>query len=141
MSTPDWLRAHLADLGLDNPDGISRAAHLAACPDCGRRVLRGLDDDRCAGVATVDPDEIDHIGEYLALKIGLLTYSIRRSASAGGKRQWNLDWRSHQETRFTPNAPVVAQHKCGMKIPPAANPIGIPAPPPHPAADPNAIPF
>jgi hypothetical protein len=121
-SLPEWLRAHLTDIGADNPDGIARGARMSTCPSCGRRVLRGLDDDRCAMVATADPHEIDEVGEYLALRIGLLTYSLRRATNSSGKATWNLDPRTQWAIAGGRNAAVVAEHRCGMSIPPAAQP-------------------
>lgn len=132
---PDWLRAHLANIGADNPDGVTRSARLGTCRDCGRRVIRGLDDDRCAMAATADPHEIDAAGEYLALRIGLATYSLRRTTSASGKAAWNIDPRTRWVIEGGKPGAVVAQHRCGIAIPPAAQ-SRLPAwHAPRPAAD------
>lgn len=140
MTDTDWLIAHLQAIGAHNPDGVSRAARPTRCPDCRRHVLRGLDDDRCAGVAVVDPHDIDHLGEFLALRIGLHTYSLRRGTNSTGKAQWNIDPRYPAEIRAGQEYPVLAQHRCGMAIPPAATSRLTP-PPTRPAITDDQPPF
>lgn len=127
-----WLVGHLAELGLANADGIGRAARNGRCPQCRAAVVRGLDDERCGGVATADPHEIDAIGEYLALQLGLITYSLRNSYSKKGARQWNLDPRYNWDIKAGTDAAILAQHRCGIQIPPAVSPKL--AEPPRPTA-------
>jgi hypothetical protein len=113
----DWLVSHLQQLGAWNNDGISRAARLHHCGHCGAPVLRGLDGDRAAMVATCQPQDIDHFGEYLALKLGLCTYTVR-TTHIGGKAAVVLDPRYHWDIDAGMREPVVPQHRCGLAIPP-----------------------
>jgi hypothetical protein len=115
MTLPDWLLHHLAD---QNPDGVSRGARLTRCPRCHTRTLTGLDADRCALAATVDPTALDHLGEYLALATGLRTYTLARRTNASGNPRWEIDERTrwaiaHKERRY----PVLPQHRCGTHLP------------------------
>jgi hypothetical protein len=120
MTLPDWLRAQLIDAGHIHPDGVTRIARYSTCPDCGRGVLRGLDDDRCAWVVTTDPHEIDAAGEMLAFAIGLRTFTLRKYMSGSGKSGWSLDPRYPAAIEAGMTQPVVAQHRCGISIPAAA---------------------
>lgn len=133
---PDWLRAQLIDAGHIHPDGFTRIARYGRCRDCGHPVLRGLDDDRCAWAVTTDPHEIDPAGECLALAIGLRTFTLRRYMSGSGKSGWSLDPRYPAAIEAGMPIPVVAQHRCGISIPPAPNPKlpAMQARPTHPAA-------
>lgn len=121
MTDSGWLTRHLADIGYANPDGIGRAARLQRCEHCGAQVLRGLDGDRAAAVATTDPHEIDAVGEYVAKRIGLMTYSLRRGFGKNGEI-CTLSPRFIWDLRAPRKHPVLAEHRCGMQIPPSREP-------------------
>lgn len=115
---PEWLEAHLKATGRFNADGVARSARLRNCPDCGAKVLRGLDGDRAAFPVICDPHEIDANGETVALMCGLRTYSLTRSGTASGMA-WNLDARLPAVVAAEQRTAVVAQHRCGMAVPPS----------------------
>lgn len=117
--TDERLLAVLAQSGHLDPDGVHRAARPDTCPDCRRPVLTGLDAERCATVAHADPHEIDAMGEFLARRIGLMTYNLSRGFSKKGKRQWTLDSRMICMIEAPRRTAVVAAHRCGIAIPPA----------------------
>lgn len=119
MNNSGWLAQHLRDCGYANDDGIGRSARTGRCEQCRAEVVRGLDGDRCAMAAVADPHEIDALGEYLALRIGLITYSLRNSYSPKGKQIWVIDPRFQWEIAAGDQRPVLAQHRCGLQIPPA----------------------
>lgn len=98
-----------------------RAATPTPCPDCGRTVLRGLDGDRAALVAECDPEEIDTIGELVALALGLRTYTLTRSPITAAVSGWVVDPRYPAAIASGQRKPIVAQHRCGIAIPPAAH--------------------
>lgn len=115
MSLPEWLVAKLA---ADNPDGYTRAARIGTCPHCRARVLRGLDDERCALAVDVTPVELDHYGEYLALARGLRTYYLTRRMSVSGSSRWEIDPRypamiERKERRYA----VIPEHRCFIWLP------------------------
>lgn len=116
---PGWLVAHLIATGHHNADGISRAARLTRCANCGRGVLLGLNGDRAGYPAKCDPHEIDTRGELVALALGLRTYMLTRSVNSAGKGIWNLDPRNPWAIRAGQRTALVAQHRCGIAIPPA----------------------
>lgn len=116
---PDWLRQQLIDSGHIDPRGYTRTARYGTCDRCGRGVLRGLDDDRCAWHVTADPHEIDPAGEMLAFALGLRTFTLRKYNSGKGSG-WSLDPRYPAAIEKGMTTPVVAQHRCGISIPPAA---------------------
>ena len=117
---PAWLLAHLEATGRHNTDGIARAARYQRCVDCRRAVLTGLDADRAALPAECDPTEIDTRGELVALALGLRTYTLTRATNSSGKTAWNLDRRDQWQIRAGQRTAIVAQHRCGIAIPPAA---------------------
>ena len=120
MKTDERLLAHLAAIGALNPDGVGRAAKVSTCGGCGARVLSGLDDERAGMAVSADLHEIDAVGEYVATQIGLLTFTLRIGYANSGRRVLNLNARYGWDRRAPMNHPVVAQHRCGMEIPPAA---------------------
>jgi hypothetical protein len=109
---PAWL---LAKQG-----GILRTAHLSQCPKCRAPILRGLDAERAALLATVDIKPIDEIGEVIALTQGRHTYDL-----VGSRDRKELEYRYEWNIKSKRRYPVHAAHKCGT--PP------LPAPPPPPA--------
>jgi hypothetical protein len=117
---PDWLAAALQDAGqLDAPGTGTRRARLGRCPACRAQVLRGLDGERAAGLAVVNAEEIDTSGEFLALMLGLRTYTLTRGRSSTGAASWNLDPREPCGIRAGQRTALVAEHRCGVAIPPA----------------------
>lgn len=117
---PEWLIAHLDTTGRRNADGIGRSASLTRCRGCGRRVLAGLDGDLAAGAVMCDPHEIDVRGELLALALNLRTYMLSRATTSAGKATWNLDPRNQWAIAAGQRTALVAAHRCGIAIPPAA---------------------
>lgn len=75
-----WLKQHLIDIGVWNGDGISRTAKVRRHA-CGRYVIAGLDDPRCAGPAITDPDPLSAAGEALAVLTGRTTYNLVRTGT------------------------------------------------------------
>jgi hypothetical protein len=51
-------------------DGVYRAAKVARCRKCRAIVIRGLDHDRCARLAVVNPAPLSVVSEALALMAG-----------------------------------------------------------------------
>lgn len=99
----------------------SRAAKPALCRACGRLVLRGLDGDRCALLVECDPHEIDTTGELLALMLNLRTYTLTRSPITSAATGWALDPRYPTAIRRGQRTALVAQHRCGIAIPPTTH--------------------
>lgn len=112
---PAWLVAHLEDTGALT----GRAARHTRCTSCRRPVLSGIDGDRCGALAICDPTEIDANGELVAFALGLRTYTLTRARTSAGRAVWNLDPRHPWAIAAGITRPVVAQHRCGVAIPPA----------------------
>lgn len=91
---------------------ITRGAKEYRCPKCYQICFRGLDDDKCAGVAVVDTRAVGPMGELVALLAGRATYSLRR---AGGRLELDYrdDFRIRGEPAGSPNLDVLVQHVCG----------------------------
>ena len=93
MSVPKWLAQHLVDAGHWDIFGISRNARGRPCRDCGVYVLAGLDADRCAGTAHIDPTPLSALGEAMALVAGRDTYLLRREGPGfriDHRHRWNI---------------------------------------------------
>lgn len=118
---PAWLVAHLQAVGRHNPDGAARAARHRRCTRCTRPILAGLDGDRAAMTVECDPTEIDTTGELLALALNLRTYTLTRATNSSGKATWNIDPRDRWQIRAGQRTALVAEHRCGIAIPPAAH--------------------
>lgn len=116
---PDWLVAHLTATGRHDPDGVSRGARLRPCPECRRPVLVGLNDDVAGYPAICDPHEIDTRGELVALALNLRTFTLTRAVKSSGKTTWNLDPRTQWAIAAGQRTALVAQHRCGISVPPA----------------------
>ena len=131
MSADEALLARLALTGQYDADGVHRGARVETCPGCRHHILVGLDGDRCAVVARADCHEIDHLGEFLALRLGLCTYSLAYGYNSEGKKRWILDPRMVCQIEARRRSAVVAAHRCGISIPPAKEPFlsGRPVPP------------
>lgn len=117
---PGWLVAHLTATGRHNADGIARGARLTRCPECGRGVLAGLDGDIAGFPVMCDPHEIDTYGELVALALNLRTFMLTRAMKSNGKSTWNLDPRDPWSIRAGQRTALVAQHRCGIAVPPTA---------------------
>lgn len=126
MTADEQLLAILATNGHHNADGIGRAARIDRCPDCRAHILVGLDADRCALAARVDPHEIDPVGEYLALRIGIPTYNLHQSFSPKGTKRWELAHRTNNHIEAPRRTPVMAAHRCGIRIPKTRAPFPSP---------------
>lgn len=86
----------------------TRRARETDCPRCGRRVLAGLDADRMAGEAVIDPDPISplrEVGEWCAGR-PTYTYSPVRG---------EINYRDHGS--LTPSTQVHATHTCPREEP------------------------
>lgn len=109
--TTAWLYRHLEQTGALGPDRIGRAVRATACRKCHAHTLTGLDGDLCAGVARVDPEPIDAIGEALALLTGRRTYCLHNS---GDRYELQLrdQWKITGAPAGTRPYDVVAEHTC-----------------------------
>lgn len=116
---PDWLAQRIT---------IATGAELGAtwcraevCR-CGQPVIVGLDDDRGAHRARVDPYALGAQGEALALLAGRSTAALFRRAG-----HWQLRHRDRWQIAGTPAgsprrfgvADIVAEHVCGADPLPA----------------------
>lgn len=115
MTTPwEIVEAHLIRNGTISPDGITRRAQPRRCPDCRAPLLIGLDADRCALRADVDPRPITALGELLAQLEGRRTYALN---SNGGRLV--LDYRDAGRITHHPAGTgrfdVMAEHHCHTK--------------------------
>lgn len=131
MSAEEALLAVLANVDLLDADGVHRGARADRCRDCRRPVLRGLDADRAALAAVVDPHEIDAMGELIAKRIGLMTYNLSPGYSSKGIRRWELSPRAACMIEAPRRTAVLVAHRCGLAIPPAA--VTFLSPTPRPA--------
>lgn len=133
MTADEQLLHALAGMDLLNADGVSRAARLDHCPDCGQRTLTGLDADRCGLAAKTDPTEIDALGEYLAIRLGIPTYNLTPGYSGKGKRRWELSPRMLPHIEAPRRSAVVAAHRCGIRLPATTQPFPQPTTTPRSA--------
>jgi len=113
-----WLKRMLEERGTLDPDGVSRRARTTFCDGCGAVVVRGLDDARCALVATVDPTPIGAVGEVLARLAGRETYELRWVSS-----RYELDHRDQFQIAGRPPVGVhaCAEHRCAGALPAIAH--------------------
>lgn len=129
MTTPDAHTWDLIRTRLEHNGhmirGITRRARATNCR-CGAPTITGLDADRCALLATVDPRPLTPTGEALAHIAGRNTWTLHQ---IGNRLQ--LDYRDHWAIRATPangttrplQGPghtaydVMAQHVCGTQPP------------------------
>lgn len=90
-----------------------RAARPSQCARCGESVLRGLDNDQCAFVATVDPEPVTVEGELLAIAQGRWTYDGHRGGTGQG-----IELVARTADMLTcRTADVFADHRCGSPLP------------------------
>lgn len=110
---PRWLQTHLETIGAANPDGIGRTARITRCRSCHQPVIAGLDADRAAGPATVDPTPLSTLGEALALATGRTTYTLRTQPRLQLDHRYAIAIRHNPADHLTNNRDVVADHTCG----------------------------
>lgn len=113
MTLPPWLQRHLQNTGAWNTDGISRTARAHPCKHCHRLTLTGLDADRAAAPAHIDPTPLTPLGETLALAGNLHTYTLHWTGEHleidGPRDATNI---THHPAGTDPRTDVVAQHTC-----------------------------
>lgn len=115
MTLPVWVLAALVDQTGDHTGGHGPSARLVECPRCAVAVLTGLDQPTAALEATAGVYEVDELGELIAVLNGLSTYHLiyenkKWVIARRGIDALNCGVRRH---------PVIAQHNCGVEIPPA----------------------
>lgn len=121
-----WLRQHLERVGLWNSDRVTRKAASARCRGCGRMLLVGLDGDRCAMPAAVDPGPLSAQGEMIAQLLDLRTYSLRWAIDyleLNLRNQWSIALHpagSPERPGALPPYDVVAEHSCAVQALPSA---------------------
>ena len=99
--------------GINYASGFGSVARLRKCGRCGGTILKGLDDEWCAGEATVEPAFVSEVGEALALLDGRSTYRLL------GQAKPQLFYRNAEEIRHghLSGWRVVVEHRCGKPIP------------------------
>lgn len=111
MAVMDAHRAgRISDTELQSVTRLGRKVVMAR-HDCGEPILIGLDDDRCALVARVDPYPLSATGEVAALRSSRHTYYLRHGALERRDR-WNIP--GHPPC---PDLLVLAEHVCGTRPP------------------------
>lgn len=78
--------------------------------------MRGLDDDRTAGIVTADSRPLSAVGELVALLEGRATYDL-----AWRGFRYELDYRYVENVKGNPpghfaDVDVVCEHRCGKPI-------------------------
>lgn len=131
-----WLRNKLLHDGILDPRGVGRPIQIRTCPDCRASIIRGLDDDRCALLATVDPQPLSPLGEALALIEGRYTVTLRHD-----RGRLVLDTRDSFHIKGSPagtrhGEDVLRMHRCGS--PPLEPPLTTDSR--HPAAHSQELP-
>lgn len=87
------------------------------CPRCRLVVLSGLDNDRCALDARVDPWPIDRVTEVLALLAGRRTYEAVRYEGRIELYHRSVDRQGR------PGTQVLVEHRCGEPLPACGNAV------------------
>ena len=95
MNTKPYVIAAIAD--------NQHRAKPARCRRCNRTTLVGLDDDRCAMTARVNPTSINPTNEPLLVAAGLHTYNLVRG---------QLFARYPENRSVNSRVPIHAEHKC-----------------------------
>lgn len=118
------VSAALVERLTDHPDrgSLGRIVRLRR-HHCGAHVLVGLDSDRCAFTATVEPYALHPRGEVEALRQHRRTYRLRWG-SLDRRDRWSIPGAlpSHELI-------ILAEHRCGAPIP---DPWRLPPAPPAP---------
>lgn len=99
------IPAAVADATTHN--AISRRAKEHTCV-CGATILVGLDADRAAGEARVDPTPVTALGEVMALLDGRTTYRLY----AAGRLELDHRSRWHITGASADHVLVLAEHRC-----------------------------
>ena len=123
----------LINTGRITEQGIGRRAHIRTCPTCKQPTLTGLDADRCALTATVDPYPLTPHGEVWALSDGRHTYQLQHG-QLEPRTRWNIP--GHPPG---PDHTVLTTHRCHQPIPTQHR--RPPAPRPAPPTPTEEIPF
>lgn len=110
-----WLKDHLVAAGYMTETGATRRARVRRC-GCGVDIIVGLDGDRLAFEARVDPYPLSSVGEVLALLEGRYTWA----AYADGGRHV-LEFRDSHAISARPAGKcpedVMRQHRCDTPEP------------------------
>lgn len=110
----DIVEARLIRLGHLTIEGIGRRAQPRFCPTCRARILAGLDDDKAALRADVDPSPVTALGEMLAQLEGRRTYALVHNFG-----RLVLDYRDAGRIAYRPagsgRLDVLAEHRCWSK--------------------------
>lgn len=97
-----------------------RAASAARCHDCRRPVVVGLDADKCAFTARVDPAPLTPRGEAQAILAGLLTYTATRTKTGGvvltRRKPGHIHQRPAGRSGVAGRYDVWAEHRCAPPI-------------------------
>lgn len=105
---PEWLQ-HV----LENTTGGFRAARWQRCRKCEALVLHGMDNDMCAGMATVDPTPINRHQEIWCALHARPTYRARIDPD----RKITLTYRDRYALGLECRDPVLPEHQCGSEYP------------------------
>jgi hypothetical protein len=107
---PPWLRGRGGD--------PTRGVKLRLCHQCGTVILVGLDADRCAVTANVDPTPLTEFGEAVALITGRGTYDL---VPADDRKELHCRNASHikKPRRYL----VFGDHQCEKPLAAFAQPI------------------
>lgn len=136
---PKWLQTNLELAGRLDTDGIRRRARMAYCSDCGQPIMIGLDADRAGLPAYCDPAPISTLGEAAALLLGRATYALRWIGFDGYRISMRTPWDIRAHPAGTqPDIEVLAEHRCGTRLPETGSPIHAP---PRSAPLPETPPF
>lgn len=108
-----WLIETLTMRGQLTETGLGRRAQVRRCLRCKASILTGLDDDRCALEAAVDPTPINSLGEVAVLMSGRMTWALHRQQG-----RWALDRREADQITTAPagtgkREDVLPEHRCG----------------------------
>lgn len=120
---PDWLKAHLTQLGRWDSDGVSRRARLRV-HTCGEPIVVGLDSERGGLAVAAQPDALDEVGELLAVVAGRGTYALRGLEIARPELDRRVSFHITGSPAGSARAPyVVGEHRCGDPLPASADPF------------------
>jgi hypothetical protein len=122
---PEHVRRYLELIGRIDADGITRKARIRFCNKCHAITIRGLDHNRCADTAIVDPAPLTVVSELEALLAGRSTYELN---AAEGYYRIDVRWSWHiaGHPAGMTNGDVVAEHKCPGTAPSSTLPSRIP---------------
>jgi len=114
MAIPEHVKRIVeTKTGLDLGRGaVGPTPRPGRCRTCRANVLRGLDDEMCASIATVDPVPLNAEGQAGVLLAGRATYRLLSTPKPRlvYRETWDIPGTSD-------GAPVVADHVCGNPVP------------------------